>query len=59
MMCMLSACLSVHVAKSKASDKVCLIKEKLTIGDEVTQDLLPRAFTRNKAIEALIHEKDG
>jgi len=34
-------------------------KEKLTIGDEVTQDLLPRAFTRNKAIEALIHEKDG
>ena len=34
-------------------------KEKLQITDEVTQDLLPRAFTRNHSIEALIYERDG
>lgn len=34
-------------------------KEKLTISDEVTQDLLPRAFTRSTAVEALIHEREG
>jgi recombination associated protein RdgC len=34
-------------------------KEKLQITDEVTQDLLPRAFTRSHGIEALISERDG
>ncbi len=34
-------------------------KEKLQITDEVTQDLMPRAFTRSKAIEALIQEREG
>ena len=34
-------------------------KEKMSISDDVTQDFMPRAFTRSKTIEALIHEKDG
>lgn len=34
-------------------------KEKMTIADEVTQDFMPRAFTRSKAIDALIHEQAG
>lgn len=34
-------------------------KEKMTIADEVTQDFMPRAFTRSKAIDALIHEQSG
>lgn len=34
-------------------------KEKMSITDDVTQDLMPRAFTRARAIEALIHEKEG
>jgi len=34
-------------------------KEKLQITDEVTQDLLPRAFTRSHSIEALMMERDG
>lgn len=34
-------------------------KEKMSIADDVTQDLMPRAFTRARAIEALIHERDG
>lgn len=34
-------------------------KEKLTITDEVTQDLLPRAFTRARDIDALIDERNG
>jgi recombination associated protein RdgC len=34
-------------------------KEKLEITDEVTQDLMPRAFSRSRPIEALIHEREG
>lgn len=34
-------------------------KERLTITDEVTQDLLPRAFTRSRSIEALVDERNG
>lgn len=34
-------------------------KEKLQLTDDVMQDLMPRAFTRSKAIEALIEERAG
>jgi len=34
-------------------------KEKLQLTDEVMQDLMPRAFTRSKAIEALVEEREG
>ena len=34
-------------------------KEKLQITDEVVQDLMPRAFTQSKAIDALIEERKG
>lgn len=34
-------------------------KEKLEITDEVTQDLMPRAFARANSIEALIDEREG
>jgi len=34
-------------------------KERLAISDEVTQDLMPRAFSRKAAIEALIDEPRG
>lgn len=34
-------------------------KERLGIQDEVTQDFLPRAFSRSSSIEALINEREG
>ncbi len=34
-------------------------KEKLEITDEVTQDLMPRAFSRARSIEALLDEREG
>jgi recombination associated protein RdgC len=34
-------------------------KEKLQITDEVTQDLMPRAFSRARAVEALVDEREG
>lgn len=34
-------------------------KEKLQITDEVTMDLMPRAFTRSNTVEAMINERDG
>jgi recombination associated protein RdgC len=34
-------------------------KERLQLTDEVTQDLMPRAFTRARSIEAMVFEKDG
>ena len=34
-------------------------KERLALTDEVTQDLLPRAFTRGQAIDAIIHDREG
>lgn len=34
-------------------------KEKLEIADEVTMDLMPRAFSRARPIEALIDEREG
>lgn len=34
-------------------------KERLTIADEVTQDFLPRAFSRSSTVEALVFERDG
>ncbi len=34
-------------------------KERLDITDEVTQDLLPRAFTKSQHVEALINDREG
>ena len=34
-------------------------KERLDIMDEVTQDLLPRAFTKSRYLEGLINEQEG
>ena len=34
-------------------------KERMQLTDEVTQDLMPRAFTRARDIEALLAERDG
>ena len=34
-------------------------KERLDITDEVTQDLMPRAFTRSQHLEALINDREG
>ena len=61
--------LPASVVREEVNDRVLQIqqaqgrkvyrKEKLTITDEVTQDLMPRAFTRRKAVEALISDRDG
>lgn len=61
--------LPASVVREEVNDRVSQIqqaqgrkvyrKEKLTITDEVTQDLMPRAFTRRKAVEALVNERDG
>ena len=34
-------------------------KERLDIVDEVTQDLMPRAFTKSQHLEALINDREG
>ena len=34
-------------------------KERLDIVDEVTQDLMPRAFTKSQHLEVLINDRDG
>ena len=34
-------------------------KERLDIVDEVTQDLMPRAFTKSQYLEALINDREG
>ena len=34
-------------------------KERLDIVDEVTQDLMPRAFTKSQHLEALIYDREG
>ena len=34
-------------------------KERLDIADEVTQDLMPRAFTKSQYLEALINDREG
>ena len=34
-------------------------KERLDIVDEVTQDLLPRAFTKSQHLEGLINDREG
>ncbi|EED36553.1 recombination-associated protein RdgC [Luminiphilus syltensis NOR5-1B] len=34
-------------------------KEKMTLTDEVTMDLMPRAFSQRKSIEALMDERNG
>ena len=34
-------------------------KERMQLTDEVTQDLMPRAFTRARDIDALLAERDG
>jgi recombination associated protein RdgC len=34
-------------------------KERLDIVDEVTQDLMPRAFTKSHYVEALINDREG
>ena len=34
-------------------------KERLDIVDEVTQDLLPRAFTKSQYLEGLINDREG
>lgn len=34
-------------------------KERLDIADEVTQDLMPRAFTKSQHLEALINDREG
>ena len=34
-------------------------KERLDIVDEVTQDLMPRAFTKSQFLEALINDREG
>ena len=34
-------------------------KERLVIVDEVTQDLMPRAFTKSQNLEALINDREG
>ena len=34
-------------------------KERLDIVDEVTQDLMPRAFTKSQYLEALVNDREG
>ena len=34
-------------------------KERLDIVDEITQDLLPRAFTKSQCLEGLINDREG
>ena len=34
-------------------------KERLDIVDEVTQDLMPRAFTKSQHLEALVNDREG
>ena len=61
--------LPASVIRSKVSSRIQEIqtgqgrrvqrKERLDIVDEVTQDLMPRAFTKSQHLEALINDREG
>jgi recombination associated protein RdgC len=61
--------LPASVVRDEVNDRISQIataqgrkvyrKEKLSITDEVTQDLMPRAFSRRQAIEALVDDRNG
>ena len=61
--------LPASVVRSETNERIAEIqngqgrrvnrKERLDIMDEVTQDLLPRAFTKSQYLDALINEREG